>query len=198
MSFIIVLSSNNKHKLEEVKEILKGEDIIIKTPSELNLPLLDVEENGKTYIENAIKKASALKPYTSYAIMSDDSGIEIKSLNDQPGIRSARFIKEHDGLLNTFTYINEQIKGKDKSAKFVCHIALINLKKEPLEFVGECHGKINDVPLGELGFGYDPIFIPDGYNESYAQLKGEVKNKISHRGLALKQLVDYLKKEGII
>lgn len=198
MSFVIVLSSNNKHKLKEVKEILKDEDIIIKTPEELNLPLIEVEEDGKTYIENAIKKANALKPYTNYAIMSDDSGIEIKSLNNKPGIRSARFIEEHDGLINTFNFINEQIKDKDKSAKFVCHIALINLKDEPLEFIGECHGKINDTPLGELGFGYDPIFIPDGFKKSYAQLSGEEKNKISHRGLALRNLVSYLKKEGVI
>lgn len=198
MSLIIVLSSNNKHKLEEIKEILKDEDIIIKTPKELNIPSIEVNEDGQTYFENALKKAMALKPFTKYAIMSDDSGIEIKSLNNNPGIRSARYIEEHDGLLNTFNHINEEIKAKDKSAKFVCHIAIVNIKDEPLQFIGECHGKINDSPLGELGFGYDPIFIPDGFKQSYAQLKGEVKNKISHRGIALKRMVEYFKKEGII
>lgn len=199
MSFKILLSSNNAHKLMEVRQILANEDIEVLTPKDLGLDVIDVVEDGETYIENAIKKASAMAKITNLAVMSDDSGIEIKGLNGMPGIRSARFAQEHGGYPETFKYVLNELKGKSRDARFVCHIALANVEDgKILQFFGECKGQIGYAPQGDSGFGYDPLFIPNGSEKSFAVLTQDEKNAISHRKNALDQLTSYLKVKGYI
>lgn len=198
MGLTIVLSSNNKHKLQEIKAILKNIDVNILTPEELNIPHQEVVEDGATYYENAIKKASSIAKYTTYPVMSDDSGLEIEALDNKPGINSARFAKSLGGYDCAFEYIFKSLGDNKRNARFVCHIALCNVKKEPLVFKGECIGKIACKILGDNGFGYDPIFIPNNFNCSFAQLNSNQKNSISHRSDAIKKMVKYLKENNLM
>ena len=189
----LLLASNNAHKLQEVKDILKEYPVDIKTPKELGLNIPEADENGKTYKDNALIKALNVARYTNLPIIADDSGLEIKEMDNMPGIYSARYAEKYGGHQKAFLEIWKNIKDKeDKSARFVCSIALVNYDEEPLIFEGEVKGKIALIDKGESGFGYDPIFIPDGYEYSFAELPYEIKNHISHRAVALNKLMKYI------
>lgn len=193
----IVLATHNNHKLEEVKDILKNYPIQILSLSDLKIEEIDVKENKKKYKENALKKAKVYAKYTNYPIMSDDSGLEIESMNFAPGIKSSRYAKLHHGYNNAFKSIFKKIENQSRNAQFCCNIVLINFDKEPLYFEGICKGKIIDTlpnTIDEKSFGYDPIFVPFGYKNSFAKLSSKTKNKISHRARALKNMINYLDK----
>lgn len=192
MSFELLVATNNAHKLHEIRTILSSYDIKVYGMKDLNLSLPEVEENGSTYYENALIKARALQKYSKLPIIADDSGIEIKSMNNAPGIFSARYAESFGGHANAIKEILKQIENKDRSAQFVCDIVLLNVKDEPIRFEGIAKGHIAKENNGQGGFGYDPIFISDELNKTYASLSEEEKNKVSHRGKALKQLLDYL------
>ena len=198
MNYEIILATNNKHKLKEVREILSSHNIIVYGLSDLNIKLPEVEENGKTYAENALIKAKAVQAFTTMPIISDDSGLEIAALNNEPGLHSARYASSLGGHDNAIKEILKRLENKDdRSARFVCDIVLINDGDKPLLFEGIAEGEIAEAPLGEGGFGYDPIFISDETGECFALMQDN-KNTVSHRAKALNKLLTYLKINGFV
>ncbi len=190
MSKNIVLVSNNPGKIKEVKSIVEPLGYKILSLKDLNIEA-DIIEDGDSFEENALIKARYLKKDFEI-IIADDSGIEIFSLDMQPGIYSARFLgSDLDYKIKNQMVIDMLKDKKDKRARFVSVIALIYKEKE-VTFRGEVMGTITSEIHGEGGFGYDPIFRPDGYDQSFGQLDDKLKNKISHRAVALKKLERYL------
>ena len=192
MNFEMVLATNNKHKLEEFREILCPHGIIVYGLNDLNLHPEEVIEDGEDYAMNAYKKAQAVAKLTSFPVMADDSGLEIEAMDGDPGLHTARFAKECGGYPEAFKKIFENIEGKSRKARFVCDIILLNMDEKGLLFEGIAEGEIGNAPQGEQGFGYDPIFISKDVNECFALLPSEIKNKVSHRGKALKKLLTFL------
>ena len=198
MNFEIILATNNQHKLKEVREILSPHKIVVYGLKDLNIKLPDIEENGSTYAENALIKAKAVQQFTTMPIISDDSGLEIKALNNEPGLHSARYAESLGGHDNAIKEILKRLEDKeDRSARFVCDIVLLNVEKEPRLFEGIAPGTIAHQKMGEGGFGYDPIFISDETKECFALMK-ENKNTVSHRAKALNKLLTYLKINGFV
>ena len=198
MNYEIILATNNKHKLKEVREILSPHHIIVYGLSDLSSQLPPVEENGTTYAENALIKAKAVQKLTKMPIISDDSGLEITALNHEPGIHSARYAESLGGHDNAIKEILKRLSDKeDRSAQFVCDIVLLNVEEKPLVFEGIAKGTIAKEKMGEGGFGYDPIFISKETGECFALMK-ENKNTVSHRAKALNKLLTYLKINGFV
>lgn len=186
----IVFATNNKHKLEEIRNILDN------TLNILNLDDIncheDIPETGSTIEENALIKARYIKEKYGYDCFADDTGLEIKSLNNEPGVYSARYAGNDHNSEKNMQKVLENLKGKnDRSACFRTCIALITGNNEYL-FEGKIEGEIITEKKGESGFGYDPIFVPDGYTQTFAELGNDIKNKISHRALAVKKLINFL------
>lgn len=198
----LVLSTNNIHKVEEIKDILKDLPIEVLSKKDLGLEELDVVEDGTTLEENSIKKAKALSNKTDYMVMADDSGLFVEALKGVPGVYSSRYAgEEGNDLKNNKKLIKEleNIPLENRNGSFKTVIALVTEEKQVLTVRGECKGHIISSPRGENGFGYDPLFIPEGYNETFGELGEEVKNKISHRAKALekirKTLINLLKED---
>ena len=197
MNFELLVATNNAHKLKEIRQILSPHHITVYGMKDLNIDIGEVVEDGKNYYENALIKANALKSVTKMPIIADDSGLEILSLNNMPGLYSARFASECGGHTQAINKILKDLENKDRTARFICDIVLVNVEDKPLLFEGIVPGKIGMKVEGESGFGYDPIFICDELNKSYALLTEEEKNRVSHRGKALKKLITYLKINGL-
>ena len=188
----IMIATSNKGKVREYKSLLEPLGYIVHDLSELDP--IEIDENGSTFQENALIKAKSIKDKCNMIVIADDSGLEIDALNKEPGIHSARYLEGHD-----YSYKNkvllERMKGKtDRSARFVCAIALCDETGDHL-FTGVMEGKINDQAAGDNGFGYDPIFLVEQFGKTSAQLTMEQKNSVSHRGIATRELLDYLKGE---
>ena len=199
MNYEIVLATTNKHKLQEVRQILSPHKIVVYGLNDLGLKVEDVEENGKTYAENALIKAKAVQKVTSFPIIADDSGLEIIPLGNRPGMFSARYASEMGGHDKAIAQILEDLKDKDdRSAQFVCDIVLLNVEDKPLIFAGIAKGTIATEKMGEGGFGYDPIFISDETKTCFGTMPQEQKNTVSHRAKALKTLLTYLRINGFI
>ena len=197
MNYELILATNNAHKLKEVREILSPHKITVYGLNDLNLHPEEVDENAGTYAGNALIKAQSIQKLTTMPIIADDSGMEIEALDNQPGLHSARFADQHGGHANAIRAILQELKKKDnRKARFVCDIILVNEDEKPLLFEGIVDGHIAEEPFGEGGFGYDPIFVADELNKTYAEMTQEEKNKVSHRGKALKKLLTYLKING--
>jgi len=191
----IVLASHNAHKLEEVRAILNPLNIDVIGGNEAGIS--DIEETGTTFEENAMLKARAAYQQVQLPVLADDSGLCIKALDGKPGLYSARFAKEHGGYPAVFDTIWNLLKDQsDWSAWFTCCLALKTGLTESEEhvFIGKMTGKIAQQASGTHLFGYDPIFIPDGYTETCGALNPEIKNRISHRADALKKISDFLGK----
>ena len=191
-----ILATTNEHKVKEFQEIFKPYNIIVKSLKDENITV-EVEETGETYEENALIKAQAISKLTNKIIISDDSGIIIEKMgNNMPGVYSHRFQNSHGGVKETNEFI---IKNYAKSLAFyTCSICVLNLKEEPLSFEGYMYGTINDEIKGTNGFGYDPIFIPKGYNKTLGELDESIKNSISHRDNAINLFLNYLKENNLI
>lgn len=178
----IVFATGNKHKLEEINEISKGSGI------EFILPQNDFNpvENGRTFEENSLIKAKAA--YSGMMTLADDSGLCVEALNGAPGLYSARYAGSQDEKINK---ILEELKPhKNRKAKFVCVMTLLDEKGEVLYVSkGECFGRIAQKRSGKNGFGYDPVFIVGEGNLTMADMSEEEKNKISHRAIALKDII---------
>ena len=188
----IMIATSNKGKVREYKSLLEPLGYAVHDLSELDP--IEIDENGSTFQENALIKAKSIKDKCNMIVIADDSGLEIDALNKEPGIHSARYLEGHD-----YNYKNkvllERMKGKtDRSARFVCAIALCDETGDHL-FTGVMEGKINDQAAGDNGFGYDPIFLVEQFGKTSAQLTMEQKNSVSHRGIATRELLDYLKGE---
>lgn len=186
----IVFATNNKHKLEEIRNIL-DHTLNILSLDDINCHE-DIPETGSTIEENALIKARYIKEKYDYDCFADDTGLEIKSLNNEPGVYSARYAGNDHNSEKNMQKVLENLKDKnDRSACFRTCIALITGNNEYL-FEGKIEGEIITEKKGESGFGYDPIFVPDGYTQTFAELGNDIKNKISHRALAVKKLINFL------
>ncbi len=182
-----VLATKNEHKAAEMRKIL-GEDIEIVTQTEAGAGDVEVVEDGTTFEENAAKKAETIMRITNKPCIADDSGLCVDALGGAPGIYTARYAGEGATNEENIAKLLDALSGvpeEKRTAKFVCVIALAAPGQKTRLFRGECPGRIADVPHGEAGFGYDPVFYADGYTQTLAEISAEEKNKISHRGKAL-------------
>jgi len=193
----IVFATNNRHKLEEIGAIL-GEKFKLLGLSDLNLAE-DIPEDYHTLEENASQKAWYIYKRTGKSCFADDTGLEVKGLNGEPGVYSARYSRMGDlqfpDMETTAGNIRKLLKkmeGMDqRSARFRTIIALVWEGRE-YQFEGRIEGQISLEPSGQQGFGYDPVFVPGGYDMSFAEMPLEEKNRISHRAKAVEKLVDFL------
>lgn len=186
----IVLSTDNINKLREIREILEDLDIKIYGKSDIEGLNFEVIEDGDTLYDNALKKASAMAERVDYAVIADDTGLFVKALNGEPGVHSARYASEHDDKKNREKLLNNLKDKEDRSAYFKTEIILIDEDKNIIPIEGVCPGKISLEERGDNGFGYDSIFIPEGFDKTFAEMSHEEKNQISHRSRALKNLRD--------
>lgn len=188
----LIIATQNPGKVREIQEILKGLNCQIIPISEL-YPDFDVEEDGQTYAENASKKALAAARLTGRWAIADDSGLEVKALDGAPGVFSARFGGKSLPQSERNNRILKALQGiSDRSARFVCVIALATPEGQVKMVEGICEGSIGFEERGEAGFGYDPIFVVEGSDKTMAELSSEVKNKISHRAKALIKIREVL------
>ena len=188
----IVIATNNKDKVKEYKKILSGFDINLYTLKDLNIEC-DPEENGTTFQENALIKAQTIAQFTDKVVIADDSGLVVDAFPELLGIYSHRFFGDTTYPEKCHEVIRLLSDKENRNARFVCCIAVVNLTNKPLFFEGVIEGSIGYEHIGNNGFGYDPIFIPNGYNITTAQMTDEEKNAISHRGIAGRKMADYLK-----
>lgn len=186
----LVFATNNAHKLQEVAAML-GSEYELLSLSDIGCSE-DIPETADTFSGNALQKARFVREHYGYDCFADDTGLEVTALGGDPGVRSARYAGNHDSEAN-MTKLLAALDGKeDRSAQFRTVIALLLNGEEHL-FEGIVTGHISEQRQGDGGFGYDPIFVPDGYSESFAELGMDVKNSISHRGRAVRKLVEFLK-----
>lgn len=193
----IILSTGNIDKIEEIKDILKDLPFSIHSKKEVGLGDLEVEEDGNTLEENAIKKAMAISERVDGIVIADDTGLFVDKLNGAPGIYSSRYAGEDVSYEDNNKKLLQELEGaplEERTAKFKTVIAIVTEDKKIKTVYGECRGKIGFEIKGSEGFGYDPLFIVDGYGKTFAQLGEEVKNKISHRAKALEKLKKELEK----
>ncbi|MDR7869238.1 MAG: XTP/dITP diphosphatase [Tissierellaceae bacterium] len=187
----LILSTNNNHKVEEIKNILKDMPIEVLSKNDAGISSFDVDEDGTTLEENSIKKAKVLADKVEYMVMADDSGLFVDALDGAPGVYSSRYAgEEGNDDKNNIKLLNElkDISKEDRTASFLTVIALITEDKEVYTVRGECKGYIGFEPKGDNGFGYDPLFIPHGYDKTFSELGDNIKNKISHRAKALEEI----------
>ena len=187
----IVIASNNLHKISEYRDLFADTDIEVLSMNGVGIDV-NPEETGTTYEENAIIKAEAIACLTNHIVIADDSGLEIKALNDLPGLNSARFAAEQGGSKSANqTILKMMHNASDRSARFVCVIASSNFGEKTIVFRGECHGTITNQETGKQGFGYDPIFFSSEALQPFAKLSKEEKNLYSHRSKAVSKLIQY-------
>jgi XTP/dITP diphosphohydrolase len=186
----LVFATNNKHKLEEVQHII-SDKVILLSLADISC-YDDIPETADTLEGNALLKARYIKQQYGYDCFADDTGLEVEVLNNAPGIYSARYAGEESDSSANMNKLLREMQGKEnRKARFRTVIALIVKDKEYL-FEGIINGSILTEKKGEAGFGYDPLFIPSGYVQTFAQMGNELKNQISHRALAVKELAIFL------
>jgi len=187
----ILLATNNLGKVKEIKDILGSPEIKIFTMNDFpHLP--KIEEDGKTYQENAFKKASKISEYTGKICLADDSGLEIDYLKGGPGIYSSRWGNNDEERINKVLTLLKDVPKYKRNAKFVCVVVLVFPDAKIYMVKEECKGSITFNPKGEYGFGYDPIFLVPEYNKTFAELGDKVKNQISHRGKAMRRMINIM------
>ena len=186
----LILASNNAHKIREFRELVEGMDVELLSQREAGLEL-DVEETGTTFEANAYIKAKAVTDALGCAAVSDDSGLEVDCLDGRPGVYSARYGGGHDVSdedKNAFL-LNEMGDTDKRSARYVCAICCTMPDGHVIQCRGECEGEMLFAPRGNGGFGYDPIFRPEGHDRAMAELTPDEKNAISHRGKAMREFL---------
>ena len=201
----IVFATNNQHKLQEIRDIL-GSEFEIVSLKDIGCDV-DIPETGNTLEENAMQKAQYVYDHYNLSCFADDTGLEVEALNDEPGVHSARYAEgtDHDSEANMAKLLRN-LEGKDnRKARFRTVIALIQKQdvcpcgctsiKKVNRFEGIVDGSIATEKHGTAGFGYDPIFVPEGYDKSFAELGESIKNGISHRARAVAKLAEYLKQK---
>ncbi|MBQ7237604.1 MAG: RdgB/HAM1 family non-canonical purine NTP pyrophosphatase [Bacteroidales bacterium] len=196
----LVFATNNSHKLEEVRALLREAGPEIEERFEI-LSLadigcdVDIPETGMTFYDNALQKAEYVKVHYNLDCFADDSGLEVRALGMEPGVRSARYADDagftHNSDANMDKLLRNMANIKERQAQFRAVIVLL-MEGKRLEFEGVCRGEITRERSGSKGFGYDPVFVPEGHTVTFAEMAMEDKNVISHRGKAVRQLVKYL------
>lgn len=193
----IIVATGNKGKYLEIKEILTDMPFNVLSMEDINLDI-NIVENGSTFEENSLIKAREVCKLTGEIVMADDSGLEIEYLNGQPGIHSSRFIGENatdEERNRKLLAILENVPFEKRKARFVCVIAVVYPEGNYFTVKGTCDGYIGFEPEGKNGFGYDPIFYIPEYDMTTAQMEPKEKHKISHRGKALKLMIEEFEKE---
>lgn len=192
----IIAASRNEHKIKEIEAITEKFGMKIVSRDDAGIPKIEIEEDGETFEENSYKKAYEIMKMCGKITIADDSGLVVDYLGGAPGVYSARFsgedgndVKNNDKLLSLL----EGVPYKERRARFVSVITMVFSDGEAVVARGECEGHVIDMPAGEKGFGYDPLFVPDGFQRTFAQLEPEEKNRISHRAKALVELERLLK-----
>jgi XTP/dITP diphosphohydrolase len=186
----LVFATNNKHKAEEIQSIL-GNQYRILTLTDIGC-MVDIPETGNSFEENATLKSSYVTQHYQLDCFADDSGLEIEALNNEPGIYSARYSGTKDDRINLELVLQRMEGVTDRKAHFKTVISLMKNGKNTL-FEGAINGTIRQVPAGDQGFGYDPVFEPVGYNLTFAEMNSSEKNRISHRAIAMQKLIAFLK-----
>lgn len=191
----IVLASNNKHKIKEIKNILNVDIITMKDIGYID----DIIEDGNSFLENALIKARTISEYLkekglSYDVLADDSGLCCEALNGEPGIYSARYSGDHN-VIEDRKKLLSNLDGKDRKAYFNCTLVLYKIDGSYQVFEGKTYGTITKEELGNKDFGYDCLFLSDDLNKTFGQASEDEKNSVSHRARALEKLKEYLDKE---
>jgi XTP/dITP diphosphohydrolase len=183
----VVLATRNQGKVEEFRRLVTGFPVLLKGIEEYPAP--KVEEDGETFEENALKKASQTSRAIGLPVMADDSGLEVTALGGQPGVRSARFAGDKASDQDNNAKLLDLMKGQgNRRGRFVCVIAVARPNGQWRVFRGTCEGIILEKPLGAQGFGYDPVFYHPPSGKTFAQMSTKEKNRVSHRGAAMSQL----------
>lgn len=188
----ILIATGNAHKVEEFKEMLEPLGYVVKSLKDLDQEI-EINETGTTFEENSMIKAMTLHKALGCAVMADDSGLMVDALEGAPGVYSARFMGEDTSYDIKNQYIIEAVEGKERGAQFVCVISYVEEDGTATSYKGVVRGEINDCQLGKNGFGYDPIFYYPPYQTTLANVSEDMKNAVSHRGIALRECVKYLK-----
>ncbi len=191
----IVVATNNKSKLKEIREIFEGYDFEFVTPKELGCDDFDVVEDGLTFEANALKKAEHAFKLFHMPVIADDSGISVHHLEGRPGIYTARYNAEYPYSVRKQKMIEALEGAEDRAAYYTCAVAFV-YKEIKEVFTGYVHGEIHTEDIGENGFGYDGIFFYKPFNRTFGEVDEDLKNKVSHRYNALIQLERFLRDEG--
>jgi|CZCB01.1.fsa_nt_gi XTP/dITP diphosphohydrolase len=194
----VIVATKNRGKLEEIAQLLSGLPYEVFSMTDAGVDG-DIAENGSTFAENALIKARTVWNVTGETVMADDSGLEVDHLNGAPGILSARYAGENAKDEDKYRKLLKELSGvpaDQRSARFVCAIALILPDGREIVVRGTCEGYIAKEPAGTGGFGYDPVFYVPGFGMTFAQMDEELKNSISHRGNALRKVLDILAEEA--
>jgi len=188
----LVIATNNPHKFEEFKALFSPIGFKVVSLNDLKIDV-DIEENGTSYAENALIKAQAIRDLVDGWILADDSGIEIDALKGQLGIHSARYLGVETSFSEKNKHIIKEMENEsNRNASFMCAIALVHPDQSYWITVNRCDGTIANTVNEPSGFGYDPIFIPLGYDVAFSQMTQQLKNEVSHRGKAARAAMEYL------
>lgn len=188
----LVIATGNARKLAEYRQLFAPLKIEVVSLTDINVSLNDFEETGTTFSENALLKARYIRQFTSLPVLADDSGLSVNALGGFPGIHSHRFLEFESYIVKNKAIIDLLAPYNDKTASFIAALALITNEGNEHTFIGKAPGEIMDQPRGANGFGYDPIFFSYDLQKGFAQASDDEKNRVSHRGLAFKQLYAYL------
>ena len=194
----VILASRNKGKIKEIGDILGRYDMIVVSRDDAGLPIDEVEETGETFEENSYIKAKAILDVAGVPTVADDSGLMVDALGGAPGVYSARYAGENCTYEDNNRKLLSALAGvpdEKRSARFVSVITMLWPDGRKIVARGECEGRILTETRGEGGFGYDPLFVPEGYDISFGEMSPEEKNKISHRAKALMKLESILENE---
>lgn len=194
----MVIATKNKGKVKEFEALFERYGIKITSLLDINEPIPDIEETGTTFKENARLKAEGIAKVLNVPVVADDSGLSVDALEGRPGVYSARYAGEPTDDVKNYEKLLDELRdvpNEKRTARFICALALAIPGKETIFTEGTCEGTIAHEPKGTNGFGYDPVFIPEGYDCTMAQLEQSEKNRISHRYHALLQLEEWLKQQ---
>lgn len=193
----LVLATRNKHKVAEISAILAAAGAPVELVGLESFPgAPEVDETGETLEENAILKARSAADFTKLPAVADDTGLFVDALDGEPGVRAARYSGEgatYESNNRKLLAALADVPPEERSARFTCMVALIAPGRPPLLFRGDLPGRIAAAPRGANGFGYDPLFIPDGSGPTFAEMETGEKNRISHRSAAFRRLAEFLK-----
>ncbi len=190
----LVLASGNPHKLREMRGLLHDIGIELLGPDQIADNFPAVIEDGETFTENAIKKAVEVAAAVNYSVLADDSGFSVVALGGAPGVRSARYAGEGASDRDNMEKLLDQMRLiEDRRASFICVLAIATKHGLIRTFEGRVEGRLASKPRGQNGFGYDPIFIPHGFDQTFAELSPAIKNRISHRARAVQTMIAEIK-----
>jgi len=188
----LVLATDNENKINEITDILSDLPIEILSKAEIGLENLKVIEDGKTLIDNSLKKAREISKHTDYLVVADDTGLFVEKLDGNPGVYSSRYAGEDCNDKKNVELLLKNLNGEESRAYFETVICLITEDKKEYIVSGKCFGKVLATVRGQNGFGYDPVFLPDGFDKTFAELGSKQKNEISHRRKAIENLREIL------